>query len=585
MKKILSMLLCIALLASALVSCGGGETNPPEADRPNRTLRMAIVVADDTDEKKTTQEGIAAMQKAFNEYTEVLLATHVEFECIKASEYKARMTAIMNEVADEKGKQTAGKEDAMANAGTDTGTELDDEENKFPAASKGQFDILLIEDEEMYNEYIKNGWLVGLNSHLTGNFKPLNTKILAGAKKLALVNDECYGIPANTAYGSYKYVKINKQAADYYHLDVNSITSLTDAYRLITMMEQAGANGLARWEEKYPTSFSVIGTTADEFVLSNVQYLSSDLSSQSLFGLVHDYRLSMGSIASISTAKNLLKDTEYSAYLSMKFSAEKEGYFLEEGETVENCLIDIVDGDYALRHSDPDNYYFAPIKYPDFVKSELFGGMLAVSKFSVDEKRSLEIIQELMTNTTKSDLLNILLYGDAESNYYMENDCVVYRKNSNYHVASDYLFGNLREFAYPCASLGQNADTYKYAASHISDLATRQPAFDEYFPVYFSQIDTEKWKAFDAYCNEKYDYLMASADEAEFDTRKAELIAEMEAEDGTFETLANQYVSDNNANYSTLGGAFYFYTKHRGSNPPKYGDPFAVKDNTTEPAA
>ena len=143
MKKILSMLLCIALLASALVSCGGGETNPPEADRPNRTLRMAIVVADDTDEKKTTQEGIAAMQKAFNEYTEVLLATHVEFECIKASEYKARMTAIMNEVADEKGKQNAGKEDAMANAGTDTGTELDDEENKFPAASKGQFDILL----------------------------------------------------------------------------------------------------------------------------------------------------------------------------------------------------------------------------------------------------------------------------------------------------------------------------------------------------------------------------------------------------------------------------------------------------------
>ena len=105
MKKILSLILCLVLVASALVSCGGGEVTTPEADRPNRTLRMAIIVADDYvdengDLKQTTQEGVAAMQKAFNEYTEVLLATHVEFECIKASEYKTRMTAIMNEVAE-----------------------------------------------------------------------------------------------------------------------------------------------------------------------------------------------------------------------------------------------------------------------------------------------------------------------------------------------------------------------------------------------------------------------------------------------------------------------------------------------------
>ena len=47
MKKILSLILCLVLVASALVSCGGGEVTQPEADRPNRTLRMAIVVADE----------------------------------------------------------------------------------------------------------------------------------------------------------------------------------------------------------------------------------------------------------------------------------------------------------------------------------------------------------------------------------------------------------------------------------------------------------------------------------------------------------------------------------------------------------
>ena len=151
MKKVLSMLLCLMLLALALVSCGDDPGTKVQADRPNLTLRMAIVVDD-----KTTDEGVAAMQKAFNDQCEVLLSTHIEFECIKASEYKARMTEIMNEVVDEKGKQNAGKEDAMANAGSDTGTELEDDENKYPAASKAQFDILLIADEEMYEEFVAN---------------------------------------------------------------------------------------------------------------------------------------------------------------------------------------------------------------------------------------------------------------------------------------------------------------------------------------------------------------------------------------------------------------------------------------------
>ena len=555
MKKILSMLLCLLLMALVLTSCADDPATKPKADRPNLTLRMAIVVDD-----KTTDEGVAAMQKAFNDQCEVLLATHVEFECIRASEYKARMDEIMNEVQDEKGKQNAGKEDAMANAGSDTGTELKENESKYPAASKAQFDILMIADEAMYDEYVAKGWLVGLNSHLKGNFKVLNTKMLVTAKELAMVNGECYGVPANCAYGTYQYAVINKEAAKHYNVEVNDIRSLADAYQLIARMELASAgNGLSKWTAMYGDDFSVIGVTESEFNLNSVKYLSKDFTTPSLFGTTFDYE---AAITAVPNAKNLLKDETYARYLTMKFAASKAGYFSEDGSE-ENFLIGLAEGDYGLRYSN-DDYYFVPIAYPEYEREEIFGGMLAVSKFSVDEKRALEIVQELMTNATRADLLNIALFGDSETNYYMENGCVVYRNMSNYGVADGYLFGNLRELAYPCANLGQTKDSYTYAASQIVDLAQRKPLFDADFAGYFKMVDVEKWAALDAYCAEKYDELMASTDMAAFEAKLADLIAEMDANE-EFVSLAQPVVNKDNWDYSTLGGSFYKYKTDRES--------------------
>ncbi len=559
MKKLLSTLLCLLLLTLVLVSCGDNTTTKPKADRPNLTLRMAIVVDD-----KTTDEGIAAMQKAFNDKCEVLLATHVEFECIKASEYKTRMTAIMNEVADEKAKQDADKEDAMANAGT----ELEEGENKYPAASKGQFDILLIADEEMYEEYARKGWIVGLDSHLKGSFKTLNTKILATAKELSTVDGVCYGIPANRVYGTYQYVMINKAAAEYYQMELDAIHSLSDACQLINMMENAQAgHGLSKWQELYGENFSVFGMKEEDFVLRNVQYVSQDFKTPTLFGVTYGYSDIMSTIP--DKAANLLKNSEYVKYLTMKFKggADQQDYFSADGNE-ENFLIGLADGDYALRFSN-DDYYFAPIMNPTFEREELFGGMLAVSKFSVDEKRALEIVQELMTDANRANLLNIALFGDEQTNYYMENGCVVYRNQSQYGVADGYLFGNLRELALPCADLGQTADAYKYASEQLADLGQRKALFNDNFAVYFTKIDAEKWEAFDAYCVEKYNELMASADLAAFEAKITALIAEMSANE-LFSTMAHETVSDNDSTFETLGGCYYKY-KQSGGAAPQFG--------------
>lgn len=556
MKKLISMLLCLVFVALALVSCGDDEIIQPEAERPNLTLRMAIVVDD-----KTTAEGVAAMQKAFNDQCEVLLSTHVEFECIKASEYRERMDAIMEEVEDEKSKQNSAIEDTMADTGSTEGTEVD-AENKYPAASKGQFDIVLIADEAMYEDYIKRGWIVGLDAHLNGNFKVLNTKMLASVKTAAFDTEkgDYFGIPANRAYGSYTYLVLNKAAADLYNIDPDKVTSLADAHALIASMQVASAgNGLSKWQTLYGENFSVIREKESDYQMPNVKYLSQDFTAFSFIG--ETYKAD-DSIGLVGNATNLLKNEEYVRYLTTKYIARKENWFGDG--TAENFLIGLAEGDYELRYSNED-YYYCPIMLPVLERSEIFGGMLAVSKFTVNEKRSLEIIQELMTNANRADLLNIALYGDAQTNYAMEEGLVVYRNMSNYGAHPDYLFGGLREIAYPCANFGQTVNTYAHAADQIVDLAKRTPLFDEDFAAYFGKVNVDDWAAADAYSVEKYNELMASADLATFRASIQTLIDEMNAEEG-FAFLEQENANNDNFKYETLGGAFYKYTRDRASN-------------------
>ena len=561
MKKTISVLLCLTFLILALTACGGGSSSQTEADRPYLTLRMAIVVSDD---QETTQEGIEAMQKAFNAKSEVLLATRIEFECIKASEYRERMDAIMNEIEDERARQDAAVEDSMANAGNSTGTEINkNESTEFPAASKTQFDILLIADEEMYNEYIEKGWIVKLGSHInpqSGTFKVLNTKIPTSAKNAAFdkVNEDYFGIPANKAYGTYKYLLLNKEAADCYNIDPKNVSSLADVHGLLASMEIASAgNGLSKWTEKYGSDFSVILNTQDEFVMPNVQYLSQNFTDFSLIGATYGYA---STIAEQENASNLLTNPEYKKFLTAKYMAQENGYFGDG--TATNFLIGIQEGDYNLRNANPD-YYYCPIMYPILEREDIFGGMLAVSKFSVNEKRSVEIIQELMTNATKENLLNIALFGDQQSNYYLENGCVVYRNASNYHVHPDYLFGGLREFAYPCAAFGQNANTYVYAQEQLKNLATRTPLFDEYIGTFFARVNADDWKQIDELSQTVYAELMASGKTTEeFLADIDEIVAELEA-NATFSHLDQSEASLNDFDLETLGGSFFKYVRDR----------------------
>lgn len=544
MKRILSLLLCLVLVAMALASCSDEAPTSTKVDRPNLTLRMAIVVDD-----KTTDEGVAAMQKAFNDECKVLLSTQVVFECIKASEYKERMTELMSDVRAARKQANANKEDNMAN-----GEVVD--VNAYPAAKDTQFDILLVADREMYEEFVDEGWIIGLNGHLSGNFKVTATKMMSSVRAAATLGGDIYGIPANKAYGTYQYVVVNNEALSEYNMRAEDITSIADAYGIITSMKYATGDGmkLSDWQAKYGSDFAVIAEKEENFKTPNVQFLSQDLTSPSFIGSTFSFSTSISNMLA-NKAKNLLKDANYTRFLTMKYDAKQNGYFGTGDE--KDFLIGFAEGDYSLRNS-KEGYTFCPIMMPSVASDEVFGGMLAVCTYSVDQKRSMEIVQEFMTNATGADLLNIVLFGDETTNYYMEKGTVNYRNMSNYGVHQDYLFGNLREFAYPCADYGQTADTYLNAAAQIADTANRTALFNEDFSAYFAEIDVEKWQAVDALSAQAMDTLMNSATLEEFRANLVTLAAELDANE-TFSEMANEKVNNDTWSLDNLGGAFYKY--------------------------
>ena len=176
----------------------------------------------------------------------------------------------------------------------------------------------------------------------------------------------------------------------------------------------------------------------------------------------------------------------------------------------------------SVLFSNPD-YYYCVVENPVLDNQEVFESLLCVSAFSSQAKRSIEMIQELMTNSTRSGLLNTLLYGVAQENYTLEDGVVRFRLNYNYAMHPDYMVGNLAETAYPCSNYGQNSKTYDNVVQQNKDMAKRVPLFDATYERYFEYVDVEKWNDMDELSDNYFAELMACADLAAYRAKVEEI--------------------------------------------------------------
>ena len=153
------------------------------------------------------------------------------------------------------------------------------------------------------------------------------------------------------------------------------------------------------------------------------------------------------------TISNLFDIPQYTDHLRLMSEYKSLGYFEGDGDSFAAAAIV---GDASVEKTYGDDYYVKVVQNPFVTETDIFDGMMAVSAYTSDEKRSLEVIQAF---STTPELKNLLQYGIKNVNYSVNEDgLTIKRLNSDYMMKTS-LTGNVY-MGYPDEN--QYGDQWKY---------------------------------------------------------------------------------------------------------------------------
>lgn len=198
MKKILCLLLCIAMMCLLLAACGNKSVGEylekyeeeelwkPEV-KPVIELDMYIITGD-----ATTENAIKTVERSISSYIEDKYSTVLDLHYVTADQYES---VVKNAI------------------------DLDTEDRA---------DIVLINSPELYKD-VKDS-LVDLSSYLkSSTYGTLKTRIAKSLLNAATdENGKLYCVPNNHVVGQYEYIIIDKDAAQYVNYSENKIAQIKD---------------------------------------------------------------------------------------------------------------------------------------------------------------------------------------------------------------------------------------------------------------------------------------------------------------------------------------------------------------------
>ncbi len=464
MKKILiCLVLCLCMLTPlALSGCGGEETDPNanyETVRDAVTLSFWIIT-----EEETTPEAQAAMQEAFNDVSEAKYTTHVEFVFCTEEEYKEKLDA--------KFTQIDGRPSGSNSRPSGQNETYVDEDGmtvlKYPDVGTYQMDILLITGKDMLTEYVDAGRLQSLNDSINNTYSNITKYIYNDILNNAMVNGTWFAVPNNSMIGEYTFLLVNKEMAAKYYFQESDFTGFgtgTAAAELIDLIaENEDADQIAPMlgMADYPLVKYWTRGDIDKAVISTL------------------YPSAGTPIGNGVTATNLFADANYRSFMNEMFYCKENGYFLTNQTSFG---VGVVADDYSAYATYGEEYYVIPLSYPRLEDEDVFGSMFAVSSYTADLARSMEIITAL---TCDSELRNILQYGVEDVHYELREDGTLHRLNHDYMMNINYT-GNVM-MAYP--EEGMSPDVWETAI-----LQNQQSMLSVVFGTsdYLKGVDMEAW--------------------------------------------------------------------------------------------
>ena len=338
----------------------------------------------------------------------------------------------------------------------------------YPEAKPDQVDILFIGNYDKYLSYIENGWLAQLDATLkSGVAKKLTSYVYPAFLSAAKTDTGYYAIPNNTVVGEYTALLVNKAICDKYS-DISQITNLYSALDLVKDVAKYETDIDPVWYNSYRGYTNVHFWSVDYVSDSDgVETFTLDPEKFCVLGATYnpDYSSKIITNPSYYSFGSVLKDQSFVNQIKALKTLEFGGYYGEENSTKE-FAVGVIKGSGKEIEAYSEDYYSVILEYPVATQEDLFKSMFAVSYYTTNVDRCMEIITHLNTN---SYFRNLLQYGIKGTNYELtDSDCAM-RTSDNLYMMDVFKTGNMF-VAYPDADAGMDQNTWEYAKKQDLDV-------------------------------------------------------------------------------------------------------------------
>ena len=423
MKKRIFGLLLVAIMIIPMVLTGC-QSSGYVSTRGSSATPYTITIWCITDDK-TTQDGIEAAEEAINSITEYDFNTHIELRLFSADEYENEVRSALDtmsmyyeEPEETESAETTVNDDGEVEEVTESKVYVERDKIVYPDSTDYQCDILLIDSVDFFAELVANEDIQVLDGELAGNSKAIykyeNPTLLAAGKDS--MTGATYAIANNGAVSDAEYILLRKDICDalYYEAsDIHTLATLKEyasdasSYGVTPVLDTYGVEPL------YESMFE-----GDSFVGAYIGYkpsLATNAMPKAL-GSVNKYTNELGIISSMKSSGQLVSG--------------------EIGENPTAAAI-LVKGNSADIAAYTDDYYVSYYKYPTASNENTCSSMWAVSTYTKDVSRCMEIVTYMQTN---EDFINTFYYGKSGVNYERDSKTgVVTILNDEYSMDMRYV--------------------------------------------------------------------------------------------------------------------------------------------------
>ena len=476
-NRLICLALCLLMVASVvLTGCSSKTTEEvvsdfnKQASAAARTMTMWLV-----SEKEVDAETAARVTKAVNEITESKFKTRIVLYFFTDDEYQTVVSEAIRQKEDSKSIFVDnGSSEEETKAADDTSTTEEETEIdkygrvtiKYPDLKPNQVDLIYINGEEMFREYVANGWLRQLDEELSASSKKIKEYVSQTLLTAAKLSGGTYAIPNNNVIGSYTYMLLNKELAERFGTsgvyDQGKIDGFFNdyIYSYLDNVHALGDSNIVPVDASYD---EVLDLLAHYWSIDPDTY-EADSSRFSLLGYRYTDPKTLSRGSTILSFNSLLGDETFRKnYYELNQMRQTGGYYGEvtEGKT---AAIKFATGglaDYNKYLAEDSEYLPVIVKYPSVDVKDVYSNMFGVCAYSdVDLARCMQILTYMTTN---ADFRNLLQYGVEGEDYKIVKDAgnndVVERLQESY-MMDIFKTGNAF-IAYPDPAKNLSADVWE----------------------------------------------------------------------------------------------------------------------------